>query len=307
MSSYLQELVCYIGQTSVFEEGLLTLLKTAGIEVSSKQIERVCHYYGEEIERIKSALQEEVIIKPKEEVHYAMIDGSMVLTKKEHWKELKLGRIFSSTELVALSAKRSEIRKSIYVAHLGDSGAFLKKLERELINYTQLVFINDGALWIWEWIQAHYPNSVQILDYCHAIEHLCDFANSYFKNEVEKKKWVDLQKELLLTDKVDNVIETIKLLKINAKDNLLEVKKNGLINYYTKNKKRMLYQTFKQQNLLIGSGPIEAAHRNVIQKRCKLSGQRWTPKGLQQVVNLRVEYKSNRWENIINLTSKMAA
>lgn len=43
---------------------------------------------------------------------------------------------------------------------------------------------------------------------------------------------------------------------------------------------------------LIGSGAIEAAHRNVIQKRLKLSGQRWTIKGAQQITNLRTYKKS---------------
>ena len=42
------------------------------------------------------------------------------------------------------------------------------------------------------------------------------------------------------------------------------------------------------------SGAIESANREVIQQRLKLSGQRWTPLGLQQVVNLRVAYKSGR-------------
>lgn len=305
MSSYLQELVCYIGQSNVFEEGSKILLKTNGIEVNAKQIERVCHYYGEELELSKREAKEPVIAVFNESLRYVLMDGCMLLTKHDKWKELKLGRIFEAKELVDLSDKRSEIRKSVYVAHLGDSTTFLQKLEKEIQSYNQFVFINDGALWIWDWVQSNYPNAIQILDYYHAIEHLCDFANSYFKDEHEKKKWIEIQQTLLLSDKVDAVIETITAMQ--TKDSVLEIKKNGLLNYYTKNKKRMMYLTFKQKNLVIGSGAIEAAHRNVIQKRCKLSGQRWTPKGLQQIVNLRVECQSNRWENIIKLTNKMAA
>ncbi len=62
----------------------------------------------------------------------------------------------------------------------------------------------------------------------------------------------------------------------------------------------MHYQTYLQQGYYIGSGAIEAAHRNVIQKRLKLSGQRWTPEGIQQVANLRVAYLSNQWELVRN-------
>jgi len=50
-----------------------------------------------------------------------------------------------------------------------------------------------------------------------------------------------------------------------------------------------------------GSGPIEAAHRNVIQQRLKLSGQKWTIKGAQAIANLRCYQKSNAWDIIDNL------
>ena len=74
----------------------------------------------------------------------------------------------------------------------------------------------------------------------------------------------------------------------------------------------MLYEVitnFKDKGLLIGSGAIEAAHRNVIQKRLKLSGQRWTVKGAQQVANLRVCEKSNDWDKVVSLiiNNKMVA
>ena len=56
----------------------------------------------------------------------------------------------------------------------------------------------------------------------------------------------------------------------------------------------MQYHIFKEKGLVIGSGAIESAHKDVLQKRLKLYGQRWTKKGLQQVAQLRVAYKSNQ-------------
>jgi hypothetical protein len=38
----------------------------------------------------------------------------------------------------------------------------------------------------------------------------------------------------------------------------------------------------------IGSGEIESAHRTVIQKSMKLSGQRWSTKGVKNMLRLRV-------------------
>jgi hypothetical protein len=53
-----------------------------------------------------------------------------------------------------------------------------------------------------------------------------------------------------------------------------------LIGYYKNHQKRMPYHIFKKQGLEIGSGAIESAHKDVLQKRLKLSGQRWTKKEL---------------------------
>ena len=68
----------------------------------------------------------------------------------------------------------------------------------------------------------------------------------------------------------------------------------------------MKYQTYQNAGFIIGSGAIESAHRTVVQQRLKLSGQRWTEKGAQQIVNLMAIHKSNRWGEVIKLI-KMAA
>ncbi len=63
---------------------------------------------------------------------------------------------------------------------------------------------------------------------------------------------------------------------------------------------------FREKGLLIGSGAIESAHKDVLQEKLKLSGQRWTKEGLQQMAKLRTTYKSKQWDKVINLT-KIAA
>lgn len=64
--------------------------------------------------------------------------------------------------------------------------------------------------------------------------------------------------------------------------------------------------SFRKRGLLIGSGAIESAHRTVLQQRMKLSGQRWTKKGFQQIANIRAIKKSDNWNRIISLTKNAA-
>ena len=236
-----------------------------------------------------------------------MTDGSMVFTREDGWKEIKLGRVFNSNENIAVTQKRHEIKNSKYCAYLGGFEAFLHRFELLLQGMVNLVFIADGAKWFWDWASVYYPQAIQILDYYHAKEYLCEYAKLTFKDHQQRGQWIKLQEELLFKDEIDEVIVCIKSFKGLVGEALKYQQK--IITYYENNTTRMLYGTYRNKGLLIGSGPIESAHRNVIQKRLKLSGQRWTKQGVQKIANLRVVHKSNNWKQIIEMakTGKIAA
>ncbi|MEM6964434.1 MAG: hypothetical protein AAF573_06690 [Bacteroidota bacterium] len=277
ISPYLQELLCYVGQSDVFEQGSKDLEKLLRIPMNKKQVERVSKHYGGVLEKLTIKEEEQKLPKVEEqgEIVYAMIDGSMIFTRIEEWKEAKLGRLFKSKALHILSNTRNWIKDSVYIGHVGKHVDFLKKFELYTDQYDEdLVFVCDGAPWIWNWIVANYPKAIQILDYYHALQHLLAFALIFFKSAMAKDKWVEQQKALLWADKVEQVIENVEVLQV--KSTKAKESKRKLVNYFNNNKERMRYGTFKSKGLLVGSGPIEAAHRTVIQKRLKLSGQRWT-------------------------------
>jgi len=134
---------------------------------------------------------------------------------------------------------------------------------------SRLVFISDGATWIRNWVEDAFPSAISILDYFHAVAHLCEFADSYFTEKKAKRRWEENQKKLLLESKVRQVVKNIAKL---APENKLA---KNLIAYYKANMHRMDYKEYKQMGCgIIGSGAIESAHRTVVQKRMKQSGQR---------------------------------
>jgi hypothetical protein len=310
----MQDLMCYMGQQNVFEEASATMHKLRGLSVPAKQIERVCHYFGEELtvtlptrstETTSPAEHQWEALAAKTEPHYVMMDGTMIFTREEHWKEVKLGRIFSARNNVSTSKNRGIILKSEYVAHLGGHEAFLRQMEYYTDAIKEKIFVADGAKWIWSWVDTYYPESVQILDFYHAKEHLCDYAKLRFGDTKQMECWVNQQSTLLLDDGVDEVITHLRTIPIrrNAEEKSAREK---LITYYQSNRKRMMYKTFQEAGYAIGSGAMESAHRTVIQKRLKLSGQRWTKRGAQQILNLRVAKESNQWNKIVALTKNAA-
>lgn len=307
ISVKLQENLCLLGQSGVFEDGSALLEKLLGLNMSAKQIQRVSESYGALIEeKEKNSIANEEGLKAEKEkaLTYVMVDGSMIFTREEGWKEIKVGRIFSADSIVHVQEKRKEIMQSSYVCHIGKHTDFLAKVNNQAEHYLNKICIGDGAKWIWNWADDTYPDMVQILDLFHALEKLSEYAKAQYPDIVEKNKWIETQKELLLTDKVATVINTVA--ETITKTTEAKSTQDALVNYYTNNQKRMQYGTYKAKGYCLGSGAIESAHRNIVQQRLKLSGQRWSLNGAQQIVNLRAYHKSNRWDEVVELI-KIAA
>jgi hypothetical protein len=322
----------YAGQLTNYAEGIFMLNYFYGIEVSQTQHFRITNHYGK---LSSSVIEEESLVNLeaiKEEV-YVQCDGSMILTRTEQkeaeakkkeeekeeekkeekveekeienggWEEIKLCRVYQSSDRL-VNGKRSRLECSEYVGHLGSHLEFEKKAERLIDPYEhlgeRLVFISDGASWIHKWQTEIYPRATQILDYFHACEHLSEFAKTAIKDEICRTNWLKKSKEELLDSKLEPVILKIKQL-IKGKSKKIQQEGKTLINYYSKNKDRMNYKIYLSRNLQIGSGAIEAAHRNVIQKRMKQSGQRWSRKRAQFVLNLRTCFMSGKWNKVVEL------
>jgi hypothetical protein len=289
-----------------FEEAEEELREFLDIDTNAKQIERLCHHYGEKLEQInwREVYSDGVQLNiPFNEHLYVLMDGSMLLTrdKEQPWKEVKLCRMFYNTDRIdSISKDRNHISTSRYVAHLGGHEDFLDKVLDVIPPGYPPVFIADGAKWIWKWIEAYYPDSTQILDFYHCKEHLYSFAKEHF-TEQEAIVWVEESIEKLKTERVDTFLEELEELPVKNKS--LEKSKNKLLAYLANNRQRINYGKFVRQGLLTGSGAIESANRNVIQKRMKLSGQRWTIQGAKQMLNLRTCYKSDKQYVIRKLIS----
>ncbi|WP_157638097.1 hypothetical protein [Flexithrix dorotheae] len=98
MSSYLQDIVVYLGSNYVFEEASGVLNKLLFLDISAKQIENVSEKIGqilqeEEQEKIdhQEALPSD-LIDSQEVLTYVEMDGSMVFTREEKWKEWSVTR-----------------------------------------------------------------------------------------------------------------------------------------------------------------------------------------------------------------------
>jgi len=305
ISPLMQELMTYAGHLDCYAKSDEILNRFLSVEVSPVQVYRVTNHISEQL--IEEEQQEERLLPAlsKEDVLYVEVDGSMISTREEGWKEVKLGRLFKGSDCLNPNTESAWLQQSQYVAHFGNCKGFCEKTEKVIDSYghlkSRLVFITDGASWIKNWIDNSYPQAIAILDYYHACEHLHDFVENGMKSQSEqiRKKWFEDQKELLFESDVEQVIKNIELSDAKTSD------KEKLTNYYRTNVKRMDYKLYRELGCgIIGSGAIESAHRTVIQKRMKLSGQHWGKVGADNMLRLRVFSMNKQWGKVISILRK---
>lgn len=287
--------------------------------VGSSQAQRLMQYFGtlsQVEEQVKAPGFEPVDVKNstldhQKEVLYAQVDGGHLLTD-DGYREVKVGRIFKHDAVKCISIdnqqvnKRNQVEQSDYLANLGYYKYFTDRFDELLQNHLstqryELVLVSDGATWISKWQQERYANAIMILDFYHALEHLCDYAKLLFGNQQQRSIWIACRKKELLQGQLDNVIANIQQKSLGRRSQIID-KADELIRYYEKNRFRMKYDEYLSKGYFIGSGAIESAISTVAQQRCKLVGQRWTTK-VQAVLNIRSLYMSHKNENLLNIIS----
>jgi Uncharacterised protein family (UPF0236) len=250
-------------------------------------------------------LQEEM--KPPSEtpakVLYVEPDGCMLPTREkgEPWKEAKGMVLFRDDAHVGKSTTkpRGAILEARYVATMGGQEEFNKDVEPALKaeqakKAERVVWLGDGALWIWNMAQRFTPGCTEILDWGHAVEHGMNFGKAVLGEEDPTLRiWQERLEQLLY--KGDNealVRELMDCLGETISDKGVEIL-DGLVGYFRNNAARMRYREFREAGLLIGSGVVESSHRHVLQARMKRAGQHWSLTRARRMARLRAAYRTN--------------
>lgn len=165
----------------------------------------------------------------------------------------------------------------------------------------QIVFIADGAPWIWESLQLAKAllrivgingKIIELIDFYHAMQHLYTFAKLKRKWSGKKRKqWVSRQRKLLKQGKAEEVIQNLQIASKESKSKNLQRE----VMYFVKNRKRLMYKEVAALKMPIGSGAIESAVRRVINLRLKSPCIFWKEESAEEMLLLRAYYKSGRW------------
>lgn len=295
-----------------YEAASQDLLEIAGIAIEGRQIQRLANVAGPQIgSQLEAGNADDTTPVP---ILYVEVDGTGVPMVADELagrkgkqpdgtaktREAKLCATFTQTKCDEQGLPQRDYNSTTYVGSFESAEAFGLRARREAQRRGagragKIVFLGDGAIWVWELQRVNFPNAIEILDLFHALEHVVDLCTGLFPSATEAKETTTTWFEMLKNDEVAGVIAAARkrLLELGPlpAENTLETQ----IRYFERNQHRMLYKTYREAGLFCGSGVVEAGCRAVIGQRLKNSGMFWTESGAKSVINLRCALKGNRW------------
>jgi hypothetical protein len=300
----LARLMCRIAAQQSYEMAACDLLAYAGVAVEGRAIARMANLMGPQIRATRESQPEPAQPKPVP-VLYVSADGTgvpMMRSELEGKKgrqpdgsartrEVKLGCVFTQHVADAEGNPLRDPSSTTYIGTLEHAADFGLQLRREAIrrgmgSARKIVFLGDGASWVWEQARVNFPSAVCILDFYHACEHLGELCAALDgpgpPAQERTARWAKAMKKGGI-GKI--LLNARKIIDSHGAANKEEAARQ--IEYFRKNEHRMRYDRYRKEHLFIGSGVVEAGCRTVIGQRLKKSGMFWSQPGAQNVIDLR--------------------
>jgi hypothetical protein len=158
------------------------------------------------------------------------------------------------------------------------------------------VAIADGGSGIEDWLRANFPRvEAVILDFYHAAEHLGEWAKVLHpQSEAAAGRRAEAWCHRLKHEGGEAVLSALRGLDLSAWSAEAREAQRQLLVYVVNQVHRMDYPMYRSKGWLIGSGPVEAACKQVVGQRLKGSGMRWSEPGADAVCHLRALFRSEK-------------
>jgi hypothetical protein len=306
----LARLICLEGaDESTYLKAERHLAQTGGITVSARQIQRVVQRVGECAQQWQQRpAQPGACDAP---IMYVSADGTGLPMVPEELKgrrgkqadgtaktrQVYLGCVFTQHRTDPEGHPVRDWDSTTYLSSFQSIDEFGPALRQEAIrrgmgSAGKVVLLIDGAGGLENMGRLNFKDSVQIVDFYHAVEHAGEVLEALLGKQhpdykTRQRRWA----KRLLKDQVEALIqETRRACAGQAQETAVE----KALGYFVHNVERMQYGTFRRAGYFIGSGVVEAGCKTLIGGRCKQSGMFWSQSGAENILALRCIHTSRR-------------
>jgi Uncharacterised protein family (UPF0236) len=297
MSAEVVKVAALVGVEDAYGSSRELLLQTTQLDLSPNSIRSACHQVGEQVEDWEArALQDSQdgpsLLRQRREATpperlYASMDGYLVRFK-DGFHEMKAGAFWIVN--AKGHAQAIEYYTDTAPAEAFSNLVWARAVARCAHLARELVFIADGAHWIWRIVQRHFPQAIQIVDWYHASAYLNKVAYAAFgEHTPQAHAWLEQSKTDLYAGRLGSVIRACRALLDLAPKAVAEAR-----SYFAANRTRLRYAKFRSLGLQIGSGSMESGCKQIALERLKIAGAQWSPDGARKLAKTRAAFLSHQ-------------
>jgi hypothetical protein len=232
------------------------------------------------------------------------LDGSMVpIVRPAQSGDRRKNKELLWREIRVAIARRKEDASARYGATLDSclgAGLMWRQTAEHggLRDETPVHALADGAPWIVEQCDRQFGERATFLvDFHHVSDYLAAAAVTCAGKD--SSKWFAQQKQRLLENRMEEVLAELaahfETLSKNSDGKTPPVRQAH--QYIKERKNWMDYAGALRAGLPIGSGPVESAHRHIVQARVKKAGAWWLETNIEPLVQMRVVRANGGWNN----------
>jgi hypothetical protein len=157
------------------------------------------------------------------------------------------------------------------------------------------VAISDGGAGIEDWLRNNFPRvEAVILDFYHVAEYLNEWAQALHPDEAQAQDVARTWCHRLKHEGGKVVLAELERIDVSGRSATVQEAHRVVLVYFTNQVHRMDYPSYRAKGWLIGSGPVEAACKQVVGQRLKGTGMRWGEAGADAVCHLRALFRSEK-------------
>ena len=195
--------------------------------------------------------------------------------------------------------------------------ALFKWMQREAIKrgygIKPCLFLADGSDHIWRLQKEYFPLAEVCIDWFHIIEKIWAAGEClHAEGSQQLTAWVKQMKSLLRRGHARTVISKLcvahrRIPKTGPGNKGKRERLAKVIRHLFKQRHRLRYKELRQRDLVIGTGAVEGAVRNLVRLRLDGPGMRWGRERSERILKLRCILISNLWDefstHVANLPS----
>ena len=230
-------------------------------------------------------------------------DGSFIHLTNGEWREVKGMAVGEFETERSDGGKEADVRTRnlsyftrSYRAREFEYFAPAEFARRGLDKAETVVAVTDGAEWLQSFIDYHCPKAVRIIDFAHAVGYVAEAGRAVWGEDTEAfASWFARSRHQLKHQPPQRTLAELRLLQPKAKQDEQAAALDSARLYLQRRLEMIDYPYFQRIGYPIGSGSVESAHKQVVQRRFKQAGMRWAPQNVDPLLALRDLTCNQRW------------